>query len=201
MNIKVSEMRVSILKDFGRKFEDFRKGAETEVFRFDGAISALKEATQKLEGYKASYKEKLSSGNMEMETHRQIMLAVDQCKGILINLTDSAIAQKLIKNGELQAYSRSFKFLEDAHSEEVTKLEGVLKAIEVGEIRQDSIDSSGGIRPNLSAAEDIASRRAAAKASKRGRKPRIDINTVESTSEEETQVDENSIAVMDSIDG
>jgi len=165
MNVEKSELKMLITKEVGKRLSAQEEAAKQELYRNDGAIGALKQGIEKLENHKGYYKKKLMGEEMSPEEHTMVVTAIDQCKGILTNLSDAAFINKQIKQGEVLAFGKSENILSSMHEEERAKLETLYKAIEDGTITP---DSDGSVRPSLQAARgksvvaDLNERRAKA---------------------------------------
>ena len=56
MNIQKAELSLSILNNIGADFEDQKDAAEKQVQRFEGALTALRESSHKIEDLLPAYK-------------------------------------------------------------------------------------------------------------------------------------------------
>lgn len=170
MNLQKAEMKMSVAREIGKKFEGQEEAALADVHRFEGAIAGFNQAIERLESVKVVYNAERDEGKLETPFLECAIKAIDRCRGVLVSLSDTAQAQKLVKQGEWINSKKTMDFLENLHNDEKQKLTGALEAIERGEIDPVSIG-----RPQSAAAIDLQARKAEARekqASKGARKPK-----------------------------
>lgn len=163
MNVNKSEVKMAVAQDIGRQFEAREDGLKSEVHRLEGAAGALKQGAEKLDGIKDFYRKEAEEERFEEVNLEIVMRVIDRCRGVLINLSDTATAQKLVKVGEAQEAKRALDTIEKVYQDERARLSAVLAAIEGGELTQSEAAEG---RPQNDAAADLAARRAAARAEK-----------------------------------
>lgn len=191
MNVEKSELKMAMMQDLGKKFEARETMLTSEVYRFEGAITALKQAVEKIGALKGFYEKEVEEDKFEEKDLEVVARAVARCAGVVTSLIDLAQAQKLVKQGEAREAKSTLDVIEKAFNEEKARIANALKALEEGTIAEEEVVRSADGAPTLrvvdgrpvsDAAADLAARRAAARAEKEAK--------AESTAKVEEKVSE-----------
>ena len=173
MNLDKSEFKIDLARNWGRRFEEMETGTKTLVLRLEGNIDGLQKAAVALNESRNYYQQQVDDGQLTFEECKLAMKVIDRCIGSLDNLAEGAKVTRFMRQGELSGFKKVLDFLEKTHKEEVGRVKAVAAMVESGEV-----DPRGGLRvvdgearKVVSAADDIAQRRAEAKAEKESSEP------------------------------
>jgi hypothetical protein len=166
-----------VVHDFGCKIDDIRENNEKEILVSQAAKAAFLQAQKAVEAICAVVEQDFDSGALEAVLKdssalklleyikRQIMRGGGACD----NLATAAQLQLFRAEGALAATTQILDMAKKEHDRAVEVLEGIRRAIEAGEADEDPDTGDYSVRPvggGVSAAEDLANRRAEAKAAK-----------------------------------
>ena len=158
MNVEKAAMKMELTQGWGKRMEEVEEAAKRDVHRLEGSAEALKQAAVALDAHRGFYQKQVDSGELTGEQCTLVMDVITRCVGGLQNLLDRVNINTQRKQGEVQAIARTIDMLGKDYKNEKAKVEAVAAAVESGEYDA---------RPSaMSAADDIARRRAEAQAAK-----------------------------------
>ena len=167
MGITKSEIKMSAINELGNAVDDMLETAQREMHQANGAKSALVTAQRKVEELANVVASDLDEGVIEklceepMEVAKYINRMIKRAGGVIDNLATTAEVQRIQAIGSAASLKVVVGIAKRMHDAEEAKVKAGI-AREVGA-------EGEGARPVMSAADDIAQRRAEARAEKEGK--------------------------------
>jgi len=140
-----AEVKKGSYAEVGAKLDDMRESCEKDVRRYEGAISALAEATKRVSDLLAHVDKDFDEGKLVAQDANQVRALIKRwigrCSGVCENLKDAAVTKQLQSTGKVASLEQSIRFVKSLYDAEV----GKIKAIE---------EYSAGERPILGDSEE-----------------------------------------------
>lgn len=160
-----AQIKIGTINELGASLDDMKEGAEKEALRLEGYLRAVKDIETGIqsvsEALNLELKETAFDGYLgePLKVAELVKRYLGRCMGVADNLKVRTQKMRLVQEGQVLGLTAAIQRAKKMIDEEAKK-------IDVSEpIPQTDIASNAG-RPNMSAAEDIAQRRAEAKAAK-----------------------------------
>lgn len=159
MNLDKATLRMELAQSWGKLIEESETASRHQVLRCEGGVAALKQAADAIESHRAYYQRAVDAGELDFDGCKLCMQVIDRCIGGLHNLEEKAHVQQQVHHGKAIGVGAALAVLENQYQTEKRKVESVVSLIEQGDLDQDG-------RPTMRAADDLAQRKAEAKAAK-----------------------------------
>lgn len=163
-----AQVKIGTINELGNSLEDMKEGAEKEALRLEGylrAIGDFEKGIQSIsEALNLELKETAFDGYIgePLKVAELVKRYLGRCMGSADNLKVRTQKMRLVQEGQVLGLAAAIQRAKKMADEEAKKIQG---AVGVGPLSQTDISSNAG-RPDMTAAEDIAQRRAEAKAAK-----------------------------------
>jgi hypothetical protein len=133
-----SEIKKLTYAEVGGKLDDMREANERDIFRYEGAITALKEATGRTADLCAHVDKDFDSGAIKAEMSANEVRALIKrwlmrASGVCENLKDGAVTRQLQSTGKVASLEQSIAFVKTLFDTEDKKAEA-LAALQTGDI-------------------------------------------------------------------
>jgi hypothetical protein len=159
MNLTKMEITMEAVRYWAKRLTDLELGCVRDLNHIEGGTRALAQLQTKIDQtHKAFYQAEVDAGRMTMDECKAAIRVVDRCLGSVISMRESAQAQCLTKQGELNSLRAVGGLLQQDHERKLGQLQSLQTAITDGSVR---VEDDGGVRPQSAAVMDIAKRRRA----------------------------------------
>jgi len=174
-----AEIKMATAHHIGAKLDDQLEAAGAEVHRYEGAKEALKQAAKALESLMSHVDKDLDEGKYEelvtagpLKIAETVKLYVQRSMAAVQNLAISAETNGFVARGKAQALQLAVKTAKDVYDTEAKKKEAIETAMKNGTLTEEARPE--GVHPEkMSAVQDLAARRAEAKAAKEAENPPV----------------------------
>lgn len=170
MGIEKLDVQIGTLGDHGDKLDNLRAEAERQVYRWEGAKEALGGAAEKISALNAHVDKEIEAGTFQefgdlgLKAAALVKKWVTRSAALTENLGLNADAARIRSQGVLDGLAAAVKLTQKEYDAKIARKKEFERSIEEG------IPAEVAERPHLSAAEDIAQRRAEAAKAKEGPK-------------------------------
>jgi septum formation inhibitor MinC len=168
-----AEIKMATAHHIGAKLDDQLDAANSEVQRYDGAKEALKQAVKTLEGLMLHVDKDIDEGKYEelagslgpLKIAELVKLYIQRSMSSVQNLAIGAETSSLVARGKAQALQLAVKTTKDIFDTEAKKKAAIEEAMKSGTLIEENRPE--GVHPGkMSAVQELAARRAEAKAAK-----------------------------------
>ena len=166
MGLEKLDVQIGTLGDHGDKLDAMRDEAERSLRRWEGAKEALSGATTKIQDLNAHIDKEIEAGafsefgDLSLKAAALVKRWVTRSAAVVENLSLNADAAKFRQQGVLDGLTAAVGLTQKEYNAKVSKKREIESALASG------VPEEEAVRPQLSAAEDIAQRRAEARAAK-----------------------------------
>lgn len=175
MGIDKSEIKMGTAHDIGALVDDMLEAANRDVFRSDGALTALSIAAKGLESIFVHVNKDVDDGKYDLEVAKTVKTYIQRCLGSVTSLLTNAEIQKIRSQGKIEAFQAAVKATKLVYDQEKAKRDALLRASDESSLLEDGARHAPSARPSGMRPDDpLLLRRARGGA--RGRKQTDDID-------------------------
>lgn len=163
MSLQKVEAKLFAVNELGCRLDDNLEQANKDLYRAEGAVTALKSAVSVLENLMKTVDKDLTEGsnNYDLQQIKDIKKYVDRARQLVANLTNNAETSRLAQTGKVQGFEQAVAVAKKFKDEEMSKVQllqaaisqGTILKTEQGLVQVDDGPRIPGIRPGSSIKE------------------------------------------------
>ena len=166
MSLHKVEAKLVAVNELGCRLDDNLEQASKDLYRAEGAVTALKTAVASIENLlKLVDKELDENSNYDLQQMKDIKRYVDRARHLITNLANNAENNRVVQSGKVQGFEQAVVVAKRFKDEELSKVQLLQAAISQGAIlRSDEglVHTGEGPRPaGVRPASSIKERRRA----------------------------------------
>lgn len=193
MNINKAEVKIFTAHELGCRLDDLLEANTKDMYRLEGGVVALKQATTSIEGLLAVVDKEMDAEKFSLEQAKEIKRYIQRAAQILTNLTLNTDNNRIAYGGRMQALELAVNVAKKYQDEESKKIAALQTAVEQNRVVKDGdshtvVDGEGqrpvGVRPKMTIKEqrqaeaaEEAARAAAAESTLTSESPEAEANT------------------------
>lgn len=139
MSLLKAEAKLSAVNELGCRLDDVLETANQDLYRAEGATSALRQAVSSIENLLKVLDKELDEKETDLEVSKMIKGYVDRARINLMNLVTSSEGNRQSQIGKIQGFQHAVSIAKKFKDEELNKLQVLRNAIDVS---SHSIDAS-----------------------------------------------------------
>jgi hypothetical protein len=179
MSIDKSDVKIGAAHEIGCRLDDVLDGATKDMYRLEGAQTALQQAVKSIENFMKVVDKDLDDDKTDLETAKTIKTYIQKVHKAMTNLLAQSETNKLTQTGKVQAMQKAVEVTKKFKDEELAKAQNLraayvrmkeqLEAREkdsteaAGDVLEEKVARPVGMRPGLSIKERRKLEAAAAK--------------------------------------
>lgn len=157
MSLLKSEVKLSAVNELGCRLDDVLENATQDLYRSEGAVSALKQAVSSLENLLKILDKELNDKEVDLESCATIKSYFNRSILTMSNLASSAETNRQTQIGKIQGFQQAVQVAKKFKDEELNKLHVLQAAIQANSSEQEGVAQSS-IEPSSEPQKSVPSR-------------------------------------------
>ena len=121
MDTTKADLKLLIFEEIGSKADDLQEEAEREIYRAQGAVKALKAATQNIGGLIKLIQDEIDKGKLDLEEGKKVVGAVARAGSIVEDLGRHYLNQVQLNQGRQHGLMDAVNLIRSMHDAEEKK--------------------------------------------------------------------------------
>jgi len=140
MNPVKTEIKLAMLRDAGKQYDQQKLKVEGQLMRLDGQVAGFRTALERIGELHKALEEERDTELVGLDGEQQITAAkfakkfLNRAWGCVSSLKDSAEHKRAVAMGSAQTYARILETVEKQHQAELASLEAFNLALEKGDV-------------------------------------------------------------------
>lgn len=154
MNIQNAEAKIGAVHEVGCRLDDSLEAATKDLYRAEGAASAVKQIVSLLENLMITVDKDVSKlideGTLDLEQAKLVKGFMDKARLQVANLSSNAENNKIVQSGKVQAFQQAVQVAKKFKDDEMNKLKMLADAITSGKVKKTEeglVHTGEGMRP------------------------------------------------------
>lgn len=140
MSLLKSEAKLSAVNELGCRLDDVLEKATQDLYRAEGALAALKQASTSMENLLKILDKELNEKEVDLESCSTIKSYVNRAYITVNNLVSAADNNRQAQAGKIQGFEQAVAVAKKFKDEELNKLQSMQRAIEENMKRETETD-------------------------------------------------------------
>jgi hypothetical protein len=130
MSLLKAEAKLSAVNELGCRLDDILENASKDLYRAEGAVSALKQAVSALENLLKILDKELSDREVDLESCKTIKTYFDRARQTISNLAASSESNRQSQVGKIQGFEQAVAVAKKFKDEELNKLQVIKNVLD-----------------------------------------------------------------------
>lgn len=130
MSLLKSEAKLSAVNELGNRLDDALDAATKDLYREEGAVSALRNAAVSVENFIKVVHKELDEKETDLELSKKIKSYLERARNNIVNLANISENNKQMQAGKLSAYQQAVTIAKKYRDEEINRQQIMRKALE-----------------------------------------------------------------------
>ena len=161
MNIGNSEAKIGVVHELGCRLDDNLEATTKDMYRAEGASSALKQAVAAVENSFALVDKDTDAGKIDLEAAKNLKSLLERTRSMINSLASNAETNRVTLVGKMQGLQMSVTIAKKFKDDELNKVKalqaalmsGVVQNSELGLVHTGEGSRPTGVRPGMSIKE------------------------------------------------
>ena len=130
MSLLKSEAKLSAVNEIGNRLDDALENATKDLYREEGAVSALRNAAVSVENFIKVVHKDLDEKETDLETTKKIKSYLERVRNNIVGLANVAENNKQAQAGKLGAFQHAVSIAKKYRDEEINRHQILRRALE-----------------------------------------------------------------------
>jgi hypothetical protein len=130
MSLLKSEAKLSAVNEIGNRLDDALENATKDLYREEGAVSALRNAAVSVENFIKVVHKDLDEKEEDLETSKKIKSYLERVRNNIVGLANVAENNKQSQAGKLGAFQHAVSIAKKYRDEEINRQQILRRALE-----------------------------------------------------------------------
>jgi hypothetical protein len=130
MSLLKSEAKLSAVNEIGNRLDDALENATKDLYREEGAVSALRNAAVSVENFIKVVHKDLDEKETDLETSKKIKSYLERVRNNIVGLANVAENNKQAQAGKLGAFQHAVSIAKKYRDEEINRQQILRRALE-----------------------------------------------------------------------
>lgn len=130
MSLLKSEAKLSAVNEIGNRLDDALESATKDLYREEGAVSALRNAAVSVENFIKVVHKDLDEKETDLETSKKIKSYLERVRNNIVGLANVAENNKQAQAGKLGAFQHAVSIAKKYRDEEINRQQILRRALE-----------------------------------------------------------------------
>lgn len=130
MSLLKSEAKLTAVNELGNRLDDVLESATKDLYREEGAVSALRNAAVSLENLVKVVHKDLDEKETDLEVSKMIKSYLERARNNIVNLANVAENNKQAQAGKISAFQQAVSIAKKYRDEEINRQQILRRALE-----------------------------------------------------------------------
>jgi len=130
MSLLKSEAKLTAVNELGNRLDDALESATKDLYREEGAVSALRNAAVSLENLVKVVHRDLDEKETDLEVSKMIKSYLERARNNIVNLANVAENNKQAQAGKISAFQQAVSIAKKYRDEEINRQQLLRRALE-----------------------------------------------------------------------
>jgi hypothetical protein len=148
MNLEKSELKIGTVNELGSRLEDALEGSNRDLYRCEGAVTALQAAVRASESIQSHLDKEIEAQKIDLEVGNEIKRWLMRVTQVIANLEAQSVYNRHAQAGRVSAMTTAVDIAKKLKEEEIRKVEAYQVALSAQALKIAKVEAE--------AAEDAA---------------------------------------------
>lgn len=135
MSLHNSELKIGVVHEIGCRLDDNLESTTKDMYRSEGASSALKQAVGVIENAYALVDKDVDDGKLDLDNAKKVKNYLEKTRNMMTSLAGNAETSKLTLAGKVQGLQQSITIAKKFKDDELNRVKALHAALAAGTVQ------------------------------------------------------------------